>query len=476
MLGEQRQLPAQCGWDDSGQTKLWRYNLHYFDDLTATLAESRRDWQRALIVRWCEENPPGQGSGWEPYPTSLRIVNWVKAARCGLQLDAAARHSLAVQTRWLEQRLEWHLGGNHLLANAKALVAAGCYFAGDEGGAWLRRGMALWTAQLREQILADGAHYELSPMYHSIVLCDLLDLINLLASSGLAIPSEWRECATTTLRWLGLMCHPDGEIAFFNDAAFGIAPTPSEIAAYAQRLGIHRDLAPVAGCLLLAASGYVRMARSDAVVLIDCAEVGPPHLPAHAHADTLSFELSLYGQRVLVNSGTSQYGQGQMRQYQRSTAAHNTVELDAADSSEVWAGFRVARRAHPADLSCCCDEAHCLVRSRHDGYLRLRGRNLHTRSWQLADNSLSISDEISGTFSTAVARFHIHPEVRAEQLDDEVVRLVLPDGSRATLTCVGAAKLSLAANEWYPEFGVSLPSQRLSVEFHGERLQTTLRW
>ena len=88
------------------------------------------------------------------------------------------------------------------------------------------------------------------------------------------------------------------------------------------------------------------------MALLDVAPVGPDYLPGHAHADTLSFELSLFGQRVLVNSGTSQYEAGPERSRQRGTAAHNTVIVDGHDSSEVWAGFRVARRASsrgPAD-------------------------------------------------------------------------------------------------------------------------------
>ena len=63
------------------------------------------------------------------------------------------------------------------------------------------------------------------------------------------------------------------------------------------------------------------------------------------HADNLSFEWSLGEQRVLVNSGTSLYGVSSERHRQRKTKSHNTVEIDGFDSSEIWSGFRVARRA-----------------------------------------------------------------------------------------------------------------------------------
>jgi uncharacterized heparinase superfamily protein len=138
------------GWDDPELSKLWRYNLHYFDDLNAEDAQGRAQWHRTLIGRWVEENPPGEGSGWEPYPVSLRIVNWVKWALAGNGLSPQALHSLAVQARWLTQRLEHHLLGNHLFANAKALVFAGCLFEGAEAEDWLSIGLRILEREVPE--------------------------------------------------------------------------------------------------------------------------------------------------------------------------------------------------------------------------------------------------------------------------------------------------------------------------------------
>ena len=139
LLGENGSL-ADHGWDGPEKAKLWRYNQHYFDDLNAAEADRRTGWQRALVEDWIAKNPPGQGTGWEPYPTSLRIVNWVKWALARSELSPEATASLAVQTRWLTRRLEWHLLGNHLFANATALVYAGLFFDGPEAQGWLRRG------------------------------------------------------------------------------------------------------------------------------------------------------------------------------------------------------------------------------------------------------------------------------------------------------------------------------------------------
>ena len=95
-------------WNNSFCDKLWLYNLHYFDDLNAPEAEDRLEWHHNLIHRWIAENPPGIGLGWEPYPTARRIVNWIKWGLTGNGLHTKWRDSLAVQTRWLFQRIERH--------------------------------------------------------------------------------------------------------------------------------------------------------------------------------------------------------------------------------------------------------------------------------------------------------------------------------------------------------------------------------
>ena len=106
-------------------------------------------------------------------------------------------------------------------------------------------------------------------------------------------------------KWLETMCHPDGEISFFNDSALGIAPKIHDLKSYANRLNINYKSIKFNKIINLSNSGYIRMTSNDAVALLDTAPIGPDYLPAHAHADTLSFELTLFGQRVFVNSGTS---------------------------------------------------------------------------------------------------------------------------------------------------------------------------
>lgn len=475
LLNEERSLDAH-GWDDPDLPKLWRYNLHYFDDLNAEDAAARRAWHAALIAQWIGDNPPAAGTGWEPYPTSLRIVNWIKWALAGNALGAAATHSLAVQARWLSGRLEYHLLGNHLLANAKALVFAGLYFAGPEADRWLSTGHRILARELPEQILADGGNFELSPMYHALVLEDLLDIVNLTRAYGSDAGRESLACISGMRSWLAAMCHPDGEIAFFNDAAIGIAPAPAELERYAMRLGLPPTERPVHGVRHLQDSGYIRAACGDAVVFLDVGSVGPDYLPGHAHADTLSFELSLAGRRVLVNSGTATYGTSPERLRQRGTDAHNTVTVDGENSSQVWSGFRVAQRAYPLELSVREDGGGaCTVACSHDGYRRLPGQPTHRRTWRLRPEGLAVSDTVAGEHRRAVANFHFHPDVVLEADNAGSGRASM--ASKPILSWqIERGRGHIESTTWHPEFGVSRASQRLVVELAGGSSHIEFAW
>jgi uncharacterized heparinase superfamily protein len=469
-------LESAADWNHPQRPKLWLYNLHYFDDLCATDAASRRDAHLALIRRWISENPPATGNGWEPYPISLRIVNWIKWAFAGNELPTEALASLAVQTRYLYQRLEYHLLGNHLWANAKALVFAGLFFTGDEACAWLRRGLEIFDVEVPEQILEDGGHFERSPMYHAIILDDLLDLINLFRAYGREIPVAWLDAHVRMRAWLIAMSHPDGEIALFNDAAFGIAPCWKELDAYAGRLGLACQSYPPHPITRFPDTGYIRCEQGPAVLLLDVAPVGPDYLPGHAHADTLTFELSLFGQRVFVDSGTSTYEKTSERERQRGTAAHNTLTVDGENSTEVWGGFRVARRAYPLDLKCGMAPKGVFVDCAHDGYRRLPGKILHWRRWDFSEGLLTLRDRVEGKFGKAQLRLHLHPDVSVGTVEVDGFRLSLVDGHEVVVRFTGAEALRVESTTWHPAFGVSVPSQCLVAEISKGELVTQIEW
>lgn len=227
---------------------------------------------------------------------------------------------------------------------------------------------------------------------------------------------------------------------------------------------------------LLQPSGYGVVAwPENHRLLVDVAPVGPDYQPGHAHADTLSCELSLFGHRVLVNSGISQYGEGSTRLQQRATAAHNTVEIDGKNSSEVWAGFRVARRAKPFGVKLDTSEDTVLLSGSHDGYSRFAGNVSHSRCWQAWDGLLEVTDVLGGAFREAVAHWHLHPDVSVWPAGDSSFSLRLHDGQVVRLELDGGTA-EIVKSYWHPGFGVSKQSWKLVVTFSGPKLITRICW
>ncbi len=430
-LSETFPCVTAADWNAAARKKLWLYNLHYFDCLRT--AEGAADVTRAcaLIRRWIAENPVGRGNGWEPYPISLRVVNWIKWLTVNREKIGAASsaidQSLAVQVRYLAKRLEYHLLANHLLANAKALVFAGLAFTGDEAAGWLKKGLALYRAQLPEQVLADGVHFELSAMYHSIMLEDVLDCVNLARGAAHEEAAFLNDFAERMMAALDLLVGPDGAIVKFNDAADGIALAPATLTAYAAALGFTPPPVPqsAAGSARDGRSGFVKLVAGEWTLFVKCGAIGPSYQPGHAHADSLGFELWKGTQKIVADTGTDRYVVDDERKRQRGSAAHNVVVVNGRNSSEVWSGHRVAARAKILGWQ---------VKPTVDGAileasLRDVAGNTWRRTLALTPNGLEGQDEVTGRLRTVEARFHFVPN--ATQRVELVLDRQLKNSGRA---------------------------------------------
>ena len=450
-------------WNSSSISKLWLYNLHYFDDLNAYDSSSRSDWHYLLINRWIEENLPFKGNGWESYPLSLRIVNWIKWSLNGNLLKEDWVNSLEIQVRMLSANMEKHLLGNHLFANAKALIFAGLFFKGQEADQWYQKGKKILENELEEQVLSDGGNFELSTMYHSIFLEDLLDLVNLHQAFNHELLNGLEQKIPMMFNWLKTMCHPDGEISFFNDSAFDVAPSVKEIENYGVKLKL-LELSSFDNkryLINLSESGFSRVAFKDVVALIDRSSVKPDYLPAHAHADTLSFELSLFGRRVIVNSGTSVYGNSEERQLQRGTISHSTVMVDSENSSEIWGAFRVARRAKVFNSKDANHGDIITLSASHNGYHRLNGKPTHSREWEFSNDFLVVYDLISGKGSHEIdVVFPLHPEVKVFNINEDMAVLDI-FGKKININFDGNGLLELEKSSYHPEFGATIQNYQL---------------
>lgn len=439
-LNTEHRLESAGDWERRDWNPLWVFNLHYFDHLRQPgLSEADGN---ATIARWIAENPPPDGNAYDPYTSALRIVNWIKWHCAGHRLAPEALDSLALQSRLLAQHLEYRLLANHLLANAKGLTAAGWFFSGPEAEKWLKTGLDIYRAQLPEQILGDGGHFERSAMYHCIILEDLLDLHNL------GVPLDFSPWIVKMLDFLAAATAPDGGIVRFNDAAEGIALPPEKLFRYAESLGFARPAVPT-GSVDLPFSGYARLRQGDWTLICDGAPIGPDYQPGHAHADTLTFELWHRNHRLITDLGTGIYVDSPLRREQRSTAGHNTVCVDGADSSQVWGAHRVGKRAKIVSRKFAND---CFTAA-HDGYAPI----IHRRTWRLDASDVEIEDELDGRGThEAACRFHFAPGSKLELRDGGVAVRTPETGFWLKLPEGGVPELS--ESNCSPEFGVTIPS------------------
>jgi uncharacterized heparinase superfamily protein len=478
-VGESGVVEVPSDWNCPARSRLWRFNLHYLDDLSIACPE-QLELQRRLLARWIQEQPPARGDGWHPYPLSLRIVNMVRFLDREQYITADQIQSLARQARALSLQMEYDVLGNHLFANAKAMVFAGAFLSGSTATHQLTQSLRLLDAQLAEQFLPDGGHFERSPMYHAALLWDICDLVNLADATGLtellSRRPQWAHAVESGLIWLNAMSLPDGDISFFNDAAFEIAPPLARIVDYWRQLGgqwADRCNAPSeVTCEWLKESGYFSVLLPDqGKLIIDAAPIEPAYQPGHAHADTLSFELAVAGQRLFVNSGTSTYQISPLRCHQRSTAAHNTVEVNSENSSDVWSSFRVGRRARPYAVEASHRKHRLHIAASHDGYAWLPRKPMVRREWVVTSRSVTVVDAVSSQPRSAIARYLVHPDVSLE----ENRTLRFKDG-KAALWTVSHGVPRVVPAQWHPRFGQSMPTRCIEVELVNGQAALTVEW
>ena len=467
-------------WNRTSLPTLWLYNLHYFEYLWV-LDYSK---SKTLLLDWIDNHPLRQKQvGWEPYPTSLRLTNL-----CGVffgkyreQTEADTDFlkklwtNIYLQTEWLSMHLETHLLGNHLFENGVALSFVGSCFSGYAADNWLQLGKCILEREIPEQILGDGTHFELSPMYH----CRITYLLAMLINTGnQQLGNLVKKPLGKIIAALGHLTHPDGRIALLNDSAFGIYNPPDQLFSYVQSLFCYKNESfniSTTGPFALPDAGYYGFRNNDGTYIIcDTAPIGPDYIPGHAHPDIFSFELSLKGHRVIVDGGVYDYEVSQMRQYCRSTRAHNTVEIDGQDQCEMWAAFRVARRGRPYNVRWKPNQEGFELSAWHDGYKRLKGKPIHHRKFVWCKTgSLRIEDRIIASCPKSVtSRLHLHPDCSIGKIEDNSVCISYLSG-KFKLSFSGEGNLSLEDSFYCPEFGKKLENKALAYHAFGDDIKVS---
>jgi uncharacterized heparinase superfamily protein len=256
--------------------------------------------------------------------------------------------------------------------------------------------------------------------------------------------------AALMISWLKNMYFNSGNMAILNDSAAGIVPVVPVLLRYADQLHV-----PTIN-VSLSESNYRIFRTQKYTAIIDVGGIAPVYQPGHTHADTFSFVMEITEKPFIVDTGCSTYELGTIRMSERGTAAHNTVTVDASNSSQVWASHRIAKRAQVTILE---DSPH-KIRAQHDGYIR----KIHVRTFIQHDQSLEIIDEIKGEgkLSKNTARFHLDNSIEHITIQGNTVIIV---DTNTILLFDGASQVNITVYEQAIGFNKRVNATCICVDF-----------
>ncbi len=413
-LGRSLELGRPVCWQradlDTG-TRLWKTLLHELsvaEDLARAFRLSGESAYRErlfeLVADWRAGSPIGcrgfARDAWNARAVANRLVHLAVAGsllgvgRDDPQAERLGRE-IGLHGLFLRDNLELDLRGNHLLRNAVGLVFAQELCGGVPDAA------ALLESEVREQFLDDGCHVERVPLYHAIAVRDLLETQALLGDRA---PGWLIDALRRAAGFLEALLLGDGELPLLGDSWLGELDPRRLAAAVRERVG---DPIPTRG----GASGLLALASGSARAVLRAGPHGPDYQLGHAHADLLSFELSLGAHRVVTDTGTSTYDAGAERQQLRSTAAHNTLQLDGAEQIEAWGSFRTGRRGRASLRMRGESGGWCWAWARHDAWRQLSGAPVHERLLAVGDGAAFVLDAVAGAGRHRIeSRLHLHPD------------------------------------------------------------------
>lgn len=427
----------QAGFAVAAGSAALRAHAHGFTwlrDLRALGTDAARLRARALVGEWIAAGGPDPVAARADVAGS-RIAAWLGhydffAASADDAFRQRLMGRLAADARTLAAQLPTEELDGRALTALKGVFAASVAL--PEHAAFLGRALRVLPGELGRQVLADGSHCERSPAMLLAALQDLIEIRTLLQTGGAGVPTVLPQAIERMAAALRTLRHGDGGLALFNGSKESDPVLIDLVINQAGRTG-----RTPAG---LSEGGFQRLQAGRTVLLVDGGAPAAPKLDRFAHAGTLSFEMSVGRDRMVVNVGAAPAAGEEWRQATRATAAHSTLVLADTSSSELRE-HGLGRRPETVEVQRQeANGAHWLEAS-HDGWRRPFGA-LHRRRLYLAESGEDVRGEDSVEAASPqpyAVRFHLHPTVDASlQQDGEAVLLRLPGGSFWRLRAEGA--------------------------------------
>ena len=475
-------IGSEVNWTSNVNTEveiLYSLNrFHYFRDLLLAFMltgdQKYSDKGIFLILDWIEKNEYANPISWESRSISERVINWlwfIAAIKGETAFTPQAAYtiiqSLYLQIKYLSRHIEYYTENLHLLFNAKAIYIFSVLFSEfKESAFWEKKSLDLFEKEIYRQCAAgqnsnDYFHIESSTGYHLWATKILTEMILFFEKIGAEYDRNLDRILENMMEVLLYISKPDGRITHFGDYKdIDVLISPGELLCQGACLFSRPDFRWIGRQLnertafnvgmrkwdklesidpippnkfnkSYSKSGYY-IYRSDWTeesdqLIVDCGNISNLlSNPGHGHADALSFEITVGGKPVFVDSGTYTYKNCTKRSYFRGTTSHNTVSVNRLDQSELWSAFRVGKMANAHLLKWHIGEDCLFFSGYHDGYLRLNSKMLHRRDIVFVAKQFMI---LRDTFSFQGQRnnskieqiFHLSPNCQVDNKNNHLI-------------------------------------------------------
>lgn len=466
-------------WADQSAGATWFAALHGFGwlrDLRAAGTPNARARACELVSGWIERAEDLPAPAQAPPVIAARLVAWLVNHEFLVKDvdDAFVRrfhHSLAAQAKQLARSYRRAGDGADRLTALKGLIYAGVAL--SEGERRRPQVLKALEIELARQVLPDGVHVERSPSAQLAVLRDLVDVRATLIAVHQELPAALQPSIDRLAPMLRGFRHGDGGLALFNDSVEEDAWLIDRVLAQADAKG--RALSDARH------GGFERVQAGRTIVIMDTGV--PPAIGRHGHAGTLSFELSVGKERLIVNCGAWRGPDAQWVQALRASAAHSTLTVDDTNSAVVLDEGGIGVGPNRVEASREEKDGATWIEASHDGYILPFGLK-HTRRLYIAPdgNDVRGEDRLTRTGSsgrhgrTFAVRFHLHPDVQASLVQDGAsVLLRLPSGTGWQLRA-GGGMLDLNESVYAGRAGERRRAEQVVVTGGIGAEETTVKW
>ena len=467
---------------------------------------------RELLEDWIAANPYAWSVNWacamEP---ALRILCWTwlfhacNAAPSWQDegFQATFLRALHLHGEFTERNLEHSdINGNHYTTDAAGLVTAGLFFGkGEAAERWAALGWRILTDELPRQVHEDGVDFEAATAYHRLVLELFLLPALYRRRRGLEVPGWYSQRLVSMVKYTAAYSRPDGSTPLWGDAddgralpfggqpihdhrylvgAVGAAFAP-ELLAWCSGprtelfwlLGTEAESIPngelpavVPGSTAFPQGGFYIMRNERDHVFIDCGPVGLAGRGGHGHNDILSFEAVLDGVHLVTDCGAYVYTSSfEERNQFRSTAFHNTPQINGAEANRFFGLFGLHNDAQPELREWLPGSDKDCFRGAHLGYQRLQPGLKPVRRMELSHDrhSLLVEDEFNHPGLSVSVPLHLAPGVVPQRLADDAIALRAAGRQfRLTWSPRESWAVKIEPSRVSPSYGVVVPAYRLS--------------